>query len=127
MDKRKLAVSLASLLVLSLSACGFVNPFAASYGNNSSAAANAVVDKKTSFQANKTNPFTNGEDYFRKMTTDTGRVCMPSLGKAKMLVVPVVFSETAALFTSNTTVGKQIKANLQNTFFGTAADTDYWQ
>jgi M6 family metalloprotease-like protein len=124
-NSKKAAIS-AILLTIGLSSCslsGVYNPFAAS----SNGSLSSGTASKTSFAVNETDPFKMGKDYFRNMVTDMGRKAGPVLGNAKMIVVPIVFKDSASTVSSSTAKGQKIKADLNTTFFGTSSSTNYWE
>src|SRR5574344_545060 len=107
-------------ILVSLQSCS--NPFAVSLSSSG-----GTSGTKSSFADNAETSVANGADYFRKVKNYSGYYSAPSTGNAKMLVVPVVFQDNAGSYTSSNTVGKQIRSDLQTTFFGTAAETNYWE
>jgi M6 family metalloprotease-like protein len=118
--KRKIETfAIGVISILLLSSCQLVNPFETTYSSQSAT--------NNTDPTNATTVTKNGSGYFQKMISATGRQTMPSVGNAKMLVVPVVFQDNKTEYTSSTAEGKAILSDLNTGFFGTAADTNYWE
>lgn len=126
MNKKKISALVLLTALLPLSSC-LANPFAGSLINYSSATENTPASIKTSFADNKTEPFTNGTSYFKNIVSGTGRYSPQTTGNIRLLVVPVVFQEDEATYTSSTSAGQTALANLNTTFFGTSSSTNYWE
>ncbi|MCI2068079.1 MAG: hypothetical protein LKJ88_00675 [Bacilli bacterium] len=126
MNKKKIVVLLSLVSLLPLSSC-LENPFAGSIINYSSQQENISVTTKTSFADNKTDPFTNGTSYFKDIVSATGRYSPKTTGNIRLLVVPVVFQEDQSTYTSSSSTGKKVLADLNTTFFGTSSTTNYWE
>jgi M6 family metalloprotease-like protein len=110
--KKKNLLVLTSLLLLSLSSCA--NPFDLISAANS-------TGTSTNTSTGTTSNYT-----IREVMNDAGMESAPATGNVKALVVPVNFADQATTYTSSTTQGKKILADLNTTFFGTAAQTGYW-
>lgn len=124
--KKQLLVFATSLLTVALSACG-----GGATGLNPSSSADEIltptidVSSKVGFKAGR-HVFHNymhaRKDYNAGMLTDFGEAFFPSYGHAKLLVVPVIFSDNAAS-------AEDIAENhetIRKIFFGTPEETT-WQ
>lgn len=119
--KKKIIPLLAIISLLSLTSCGLDLGLSElfSVSNTTSVAA--------SLNGSRTDPFYNGSEYYRKMLVNGGMYSAPASGNVKALVVPVVFKDDQTVYSDTSVQGKALKSKMETAFFGTDAETGYWE